>query len=54
MHYVEADGAPAFAAALVTVLRAPAPAPTRSPTAGRALAQTDYSVAALARRIAAS
>jgi len=51
VHYVEADGAPALAAALTRVLRDGA---DTIAAAGRELARSDYSVAALARRIAAS
>jgi polysaccharide biosynthesis protein PslH len=51
VHYVEAATAADFAAAVVTVLRDGAGAIA---AAGRALARSDYSIAALARRISAS
>ncbi len=50
VHYLQADGADAFAAALTGVLTDGADAIAAH---GRALAHSDYSVAALARRIAA-
>jgi polysaccharide biosynthesis protein PslH len=51
VHYAQADGAQAFATALTGVLRDGA---DEIAGAGRELALRDYSVAALARRIAAS
>jgi glycosyltransferase involved in cell wall biosynthesis len=51
VHYIEGDGGVAFAAALTAVLRDGADTVA---AAGRALAQSDYSVAALVRAIAAS
>ncbi len=51
VHYLEGDGAAAFAAAVVSVLDQGAEAVA---AAGRALAERDYSVAALARRISAA
>jgi glycosyltransferase involved in cell wall biosynthesis len=51
VHYLEGDGASAFAAAVVSVLDQGAEAVA---AAGRALAERDYSVAALARRISAA
>jgi hypothetical protein len=50
-HYLEGDGAEGFAAALVEALDPARAAPVGA--AGRALAESDYSIESLARRLAA-